>query len=177
VEAKRVRHYHRRLRNLNITIPNPFDVQEFVANVAESRGRPMAMLMLDTSGVKAPCGLWISTQKADYVVVDAAAPPVLRDHILLHEIAHMLCNHQGLLEIDATAIGLDPRIIDPAVVERVLGRSSGHTARYDTVQEQEAEGLASVMREFAARRSPVHNGADAELDRLSAALAFDRRWM
>ncbi|MBM2623873.1 hypothetical protein JIG36_51130 [Actinoplanes sp. LDG1-06] len=181
MEARPVRRYEQRLRELAITIPTPFDARAFCAHVAEQRGRPITVIMMDTSEVSAPCGLWLSTNKADYVVVDSTAPPVLRDHILLHETAHIICNHKGLLQVDAKLMGLD--IIDPAVVERVLGRNSGYAKRYGTAEEREAEGLASVITEFAARRSPVPrptkpgNDTAAVLDRFSSALAGDRRWL
>lgn len=181
VEARPVRRYEQRLRELAITIPTPFDARTFCSNVAEQRDRPITVIMMDTSAVAAPCGLWLSTNMADYVVVDSTAPPVLRDHILLHETAHIICDHQGLLEVDARMLNLD--IIDPAVIERVLGRNSGYAHRYGTDEEREAEGLASVITEFAARRSPVPrpqrpgNHAAAVLDRFSSALAGDRRWL
>jgi hypothetical protein len=183
VDAKPVRRYEQMLRELNITIPSPFDAREFCKNVAEQRGRPINVLMVDTSGAKAPCGLWVSTDRADYITIDAKAPPVLRDHILMHEISHMLCDHRGLLQIDPDKLELDDEIIDPAVVQRVLGRNSGYTSRYDTKEERDAEGLASVIAEFAARRSPVprprHSaaGTAAVLDRFSSALVGDRRWL
>lgn len=181
MRSRPVRRYEQRLRELNITIPTPFDARTFCDHIAEQRGRSITIMMLDTSEAAINCGLWLSTVKADYIVVDATAPPVLRDHILMHELAHMLWNHKGLLQLDATALGLD--IIDPAVVERVLGRDSGYTTRYASAQEQEAEGLATVIAGFAARRSPVprprnaDNGTASVLDRFSSALAADRQWM
>jgi hypothetical protein len=181
VEAKPVRRFEQRLRELNLTIPTPWDVREFCANVAEYRGRPITILMLDTSRAAAPCGLWVATNQSDYVVVDSTAPPVLRDHILLHELAHMLWDHEGLLQLDAQALTGD--VLDPAMIERVLGRNSGYTRRYDSDEEQDAEGLATVIPGFAAHRSPVPRPrrADASaasvLDRFSSALQGDRGWM
>jgi hypothetical protein len=181
VRRRPVRRYEQRLRELNITIPTPFDARTFCDHIAERRGRSITIMMLDTSEAAVPCGLWLSTVTADYIVIDAAAPPVLRDHILTHELAHMLCDHEGLLQLDASALSLD--IIDPAVVERVLGRDSGYTTRYASAEEQEAEGLASVIAGFASRRSPVPRPRNADsstasiLDRFSSAFAADRKWM
>ncbi|MEV6302223.1 hypothetical protein AB0M02_22595 [Actinoplanes sp. NPDC051861] len=176
MRAREVRRYEQMLRELDITIPVPFDARSFGEHIAAKRGRPLHILPMDTSEAVAPCGLWMATAKADYVVVDERAPAVLREHILLHELAHMLCDHTGRLSLDATDLSFE--FLDPAMVERVLGR----TSRYPDEQEREAEGLASVISQFAARRSPVPRPSDAAdertaaLDRVSSALAADRSW-
>lgn len=187
VDKKRVRHAEQLLRKLRLTIPVPFNVDEFVQSVAEHRGRPIHILDLDAKALhifnpddrhtEAPCGLWLSTAAADYIAVDPTAPAVLRTHTLLHELSHMLCDHTGLLRLDTSTLRFDN--IDPDIVQRVLGR----TNRYPTDEERDAETLASVIGEFAARRSPVprpntpDNGPAAVLDRFSSALAADRRWL
>ncbi|MFC7533883.1 hypothetical protein [Actinoplanes sp. GCM10030250] len=176
MRARDIRRYEQILRRLDITIPVPFDARTFGEHIAEKRGRPMHILPMDTSDAVAPCGLWLSTDRADYIVVDERAPAVLREHILLHELAHMLCDHTGRLQLDAADLSFD--FLDPAMVERVLGR----TSRYPDGQEREAEGVASVISRFAARRSPVPRPRDEEdtrtaaLDRVSSALAADRSW-
>jgi hypothetical protein len=176
VRAREIRRYEQLLRRLDATIPVPFDALTFAGNIAERRDRAIHILPMDTSDATAPCGLWMATAKADYIVVDNRAPAALREHILLHELAHLLCDHTGRLRLDAA--GLDFDILDPAMVERVLGR----TSRYPDEQEREAEGLASVISRFAARRSPLPRPRDAtdagtaELDRVSSAFVADRTW-
>lgn len=188
MERKRVRAFEQRLRNMNLAMPQPFSAERFAESVAEHRGRPLTILMVDTSQIAMHCGLWVSTAQADYVLADSEAPPVLRSHILLHEFGHMLCNHQGrlrfdqdLLRIRPGAVSSDLDDIDPDVIERVLGRSAGYVDRYDTPEEREAEGLASVIAAYAARTSPIAvqtaDPASLDLDRLSSALAGDRRWL
>lgn len=176
MRAREIRRYEQLLRRLDITIPVPFDAPSFSEHIAEKRGRPIHLLAMDTSDATAPCGLWLATGRADYIVVDDRAPAVLREHILLHELAHMLCEHSGRLRLEAADLSFD--FLDPAMVERVLGR----TSHYPDAQEREAEGLASVISRFAARRSPVPRPRDATdtrtaaLDRVSSALAADRNW-
>lgn len=149
MRAKELRRHEQRLRDLDITIPVPFDARDFLTHIAEKRGRPIHVLSLDTSAASAPCGLWLATDKADYIAVDEKAPPFLRAHILCHELAHMLCDHRGRLQLETPQPTFD--FIDPDVVKRVLGR----TSRYPDADEREAEGLASVFHRFAAQRSPV----------------------
>ncbi|REF94602.1 hypothetical protein DFJ67_0541 [Asanoa ferruginea] len=169
------RRHERLLRDLEVTIPTPFDPWEFCRHVAERRARPIHILRMDTTEA-ASCGLWLATQKADYVVVDEGAPAVLAGHIILHELAHMLLGHTGQIKLDAAALGFE--VLDPTMVQRVLGR----TSRYLTEEERDAEGFASVIKSFAARWSPVPRPRDGDaehaavIDRFSSALAGDRRW-
>jgi hypothetical protein len=155
-----------KLRELGITIPSPFSVDALRSHISDLRGRPIRLLELDLSDAVAPCGLWIATATTDYVCVDQAASVPLRQHIILHELSHILCGHQGILGPDHIK---QFNLLDPAVVRRVLERSA-----YDDAEEREAELLAS---EIGSRvdRSDLETSADAKtrqiLDRLSAVLA------
>ncbi|GIF74209.1 hypothetical protein SAMN05421812_12566 [Asanoa hainanensis] len=88
----------------------------------------------------------------------------------------MLLGHVGLIPLTGEALGLEH--IDPAVVKRVLGR----TSRYPTKDERDAEALATYLRSYAGRWTPAPrprpgDNADARvIDRISATLAGDRRW-
>ncbi|MFC7533394.1 hypothetical protein [Actinoplanes sp. GCM10030250] len=141
----------RRLRG--IRLPYPFDLDLLCAEVAASRGRPLHRRPLPGLSPGAPCGLWIGMPAADYVFFDPGTSPLHAEHIVLHEIAHILCGHQAA----AGAAQLFPDL-DPALVARVLGRA-GHT----TAQEREAEMLASMIRTAGspARDDPVGRIADA----------------
>ncbi|WP_229073180.1 hypothetical protein [Actinoplanes sp. DH11] len=83
----------RRLRG--IRVPDPFDLDAFCAEVAASRGRPLHRRPLPGLGPGAPCGLWLGLTGADYVFYDADTSPLHAEHIVLHEIAHILCAHGG----------------------------------------------------------------------------------
>ena len=45
----------------------------------------------------APCGLWISVPAADYVFYDPDTSRLHAEHIILHELAHMLSGHSNAL--------------------------------------------------------------------------------
>ncbi|WP_157751925.1 hypothetical protein [Actinoplanes derwentensis] len=162
---------------MDITIPAPYDARRFAENIAERRGRRIQVIELDTSLAAAPCGLWLATANRDLVVVDSNAPGYVQDHILTHELSHILCNHRGNLEIDADTLPL--LSLDPAMVQRVLGR----TRRYPTPAEHEAEVLASVIVDTARSRYNVPrplgraDAPDAVLDRCSATFGGDRGWL
>ncbi len=146
------RQCERRLRG--IRIPSPFDIDAFCAEVAARRGRPLIRRPVAGLSADAPCGLWIGTAEADHVFYDPGTSPLHAEHIVLHELAHILSGHAGA---DGTLARLFPDL-DPGTVHRVLGRVS-----YTTAQEREAEMMASLIRGRSARppRTTIGLVADA----------------
>ncbi|MFE5857822.1 hypothetical protein ACFQ61_31985 [Streptomyces sp. NPDC056500] len=105
------------------------------------------------------CGLWIATDAADIVFYEQETTPSHQEHIVLHELSHVLCDHYPVsMNLAAQAEELLPSL-DPALVQRVLGR-----AGYSTDEEREAEMLATLIRQR------VHTGTTLA-DRLRT--AFD----
>ncbi|MFJ9445996.1 ParH-like protein [Kitasatospora sp. NPDC101235] len=136
-------------------LPDPFDAEALVHRVAEQRGRRIELLPTPwRPGV--PCGLVVTTDEADYIVYSSDTSPLHRQHILLHEVAHLLCGHLGPLgesPFDGASAGEEsPGVralvpsLSPALVHRVLGRTV-----YSEPQEQEAELLASMVLNRAVR--------------------------
>jgi hypothetical protein len=138
-----------------IRIPSPFDLDAFCAELAEQRGRPLLRHAVPGLSADAPCGLWVGTDRADHVFYDPGTSPLHAEHIVLHELAHILSGHSGA---DAGLTTLFPDL-DPATVRRVLGRVG-----YTTAQEREAEMIASLI-----RGRPSRTAAG----RLAGALGFD----
>jgi len=145
-----------RLRGLRV--PSPFDLDVFCDEVAARRGRPLLRQAVPGLSADAPCGLWVSTDRADHVFYDPGTSPLHAEHIVLHELAHILSGHSS---DDGTLARLFPDL-DPAVVRRALGRVS-----YTTAQEREAEMMASLIRGRSARPRTT-------LGRVADALGFDR---
>ena len=131
------RRCERRLRG--VRIPRPFDLDAFCDEVAARRGRPLVRRPVPGLSDGAPCGLWIATDRADYVFYDPGTSPLHAEHIVLHELAHILSGHT-LAGDSGAAARLFPDL-DPAAVVRVLGRVA-----YTTEQEREAEMMASLIR-------------------------------
>lgn len=127
----------RRLAGLEI--PDPFDIDVLCDNLAALRGRPLHVLPLPEGAPKGmPCGMWMGTGSADFVWYDASTSRAHADHIIAHELAHMLCDHFGPAD-EVLSTSLAPQI-DPSTVKLMLGRT-----RYDTEQEREAELMASLL--------------------------------
>ncbi|MBB4690730.1 hypothetical protein [Paractinoplanes abujensis] len=132
-----------------IRVPDPFDLDEFCAEVSSRRGRPLIRQPVPGLSAEAPCGLWIGTERADHVFFDPGTSRLHAEHIVLHELSHILCGHSGS---DAALGTLFPDL-EPATVRRALAR-----ARYTDEQEREAEMMASLIRGRSARPSQTALG-------------------
>lgn len=151
-----------KLRALGVTIPAPFSIEALCANVSALRGRPVRLVELDFT-TDIGCGRWIATDEVDYICVDQNASAPLREHIGLHEVAHILCGHRGILG----PILNEFKFLDPEMVRRVLGRTV-----YDEEEEHEAELLASEIGSRVERDDSPDDAATREvLDGLSAVMS------
>jgi hypothetical protein len=138
-----------------IQLPSPFDVEAFCRDIGARRGRPIRVLSQPTgSDDGGPCGVWVATATEDVIFVEPNVTSLHREHIVLHEVGHMLCEHEpqtalpGALASDV-AVRLMPHL-DPALVRRVLGRTS-----YTTPQEEEAEVFATMVGSRITTRRPT----------------------
>jgi len=126
-----------------LDVPEPFDLDLFVARLAEARGRPLTLVPYPMGGHGSPCGMWLALADADVIFVDAATTGTQRANIVAHELGHLVADHasdtalaQGLGGVTLPGLTL----LDPAMVQRVLGRTS-----YTTREEQEAEIFAWLL--------------------------------
>lgn len=146
-----------------IPVPVPFDLDEFAATVARSRGRKLRILPLPgLDGSDALSGAWVATPEADLILVDADASPWHRNLIALHEISHLLCDHRAgrRWPAEVTAL-LDGNGHSPI----------GHHA-YTRAEEREAELMAGLILERAEDGPPPASagGREAIAGRLAHAL-------
>lgn len=128
-----------RLRDL--PIPTPFDLPAFVDIVAARRGRPIVLRAWETltpslSGI---CFSWPTHDLICYVV---GTSPAHQQHVILHELAHLLCGHEGLSQGERAAL------LFPDLAPRLLER---RRETYTTEDEREAETLASLILERVGR--------------------------
>lgn len=146
-------------------MPVPFDTNELCAKVAARRGRPIRLVPME--GLTGVCGLWVATATTDLIFYEQVTTPPHQEHIILHELSHVLCDHQRAASSASSALSslggqvehLLPNL-DPEMVHRVLGR-----AGYTSDEEREAELLASLIRQ----RARSHTGGTLT-DRLRDAL-------
>ena len=158
---------HRQLRRRcaaivrDLPMPVPFDARVLCERVAARRGRPIQLVAMD--GLTGVCGLWVGTATTDLIFYERVTTPPHQEHIILHELGHVLCDHHR--SPDALGLPVEQLLpsLDPAMVQRVLGR-----AGYTSEEEREAELLASLIRQ----RARSHGGGTLT-DRLHAALEDD----
>jgi hypothetical protein len=131
----------------------PFDVRQVCASLASQRGRPIHLRPMELPD-GGPCGLWLATPRADVICYDSAVSGLHRDHIILHEVGHLLFGHPGAPAVDAVTSQLLMPGLDPALVRRVLGRT-----QYSEAAEVAAETFATlVLARVAAERGRRRGG-------------------
>lgn len=119
-----------------LRIPDPFTVSEFCDSLGESRGRRIHLVPhnLDAEG---PSGLWVGTSSVDYIFYQKDTSPLHRVHIILHEVGHILCDHDAQPSAGLTNLvgGADDKL-----VRRLLARAHGSSG-----EEREAEFIAYLI--------------------------------
>lgn len=127
-----------------ISFPRPFDIDTFCNLVAEYRQRCLYIHPLaGFDGIEnAPCGIWVATDKADHIFVEPRTSEFHRQHIILHEIGHMLCDHQVFGESDALPLLFRGADFDPGYVRQLFMRTN-----YTSHQEKQAETVATLVME------------------------------
>ncbi|WP_395297936.1 ParH-like protein [Kitasatospora hibisci] len=122
----------------SIPLPEPFGIPALAEELALRRGRPIELMPL-SGPAPALCGVLISTDRADYIGYPVATTALHQQHIVLHEIGHLLCGHTGDSGTGGPPSHALKARLPEELLRRVLGRS-GYTER----QEQEAELVASL---------------------------------
>lgn len=130
-----------------LDLPDPFDAEGFIDQLARKRGRPIELIPLPFRPDR-PCGLLVTTLRADVIIYSSDTTAMHRQHILLHEAAHLVCGHDGGPASTAGTGTLLPHL-SPALIQSVLGRTV-----YSEPQEREAELVASLIHHRVARGRP-----------------------
>ncbi|MGW5053590.1 hypothetical protein [Actinokineospora sp. NPDC004072] len=161
------RRAYRRCRELvaDLPLPDPFRVPDLVAAIAARRGRPIDIGTLPGGASAQTCGVWFQLVDRDVILVEENTSAFHRDHIILHELGHLLCDHRG-----GDAFGDLTRLLpdlSPDLVRRMLNRTA-----YTNDEEQEAELVASLIRIAAETRAP--RPEPGVLGTLAAALGLGR---
>ncbi|OKI01382.1 hypothetical protein A6A06_18815 [Streptomyces sp. CB02923] len=124
----------------SLDLPRPFSVDALVRELSTRRGRPIQIHTVPIGSAISACGLWIATDASDIIYVEEKTTKFHQDHIVLHELGHILWDH-GISdeETEGALVALLPSI-SPKLISRLLART-----HYSTAQEQEAELVASLI--------------------------------
>ncbi|TXC99760.1 hypothetical protein [Streptomyces sp. ISID311] len=163
---KKYARLHQRCQSVldQLSVPHPFTIDALCQELSAQRRRPLHLHPLPQQVARnSICGMWLATETDDHIFFEQRTSRVHQEHILLHEIGHMLFDHCGTdLGRGEVSQALLPDL-SPQLVQRLLGRAS-----YTNRQEQEAEMLASLLR---IRASPTAaRTPHSVLGRLEAAL-------
>lgn len=122
-----------------LELPSPFDVEVFCGSLGQSRGRRIRLIPRDLPA-GSPSGLCVSTNAGDYIFYESQTSALHQEHIILHEVGHLLCEHRAPSVSREEISGLLLPDLDADMVQRVLGRTC-----YPMWAEQEAEIIASLI--------------------------------
>ncbi|WP_222598306.1 ImmA/IrrE family metallo-endopeptidase [Lentzea tibetensis] len=115
-------------------LPDPWDVGVLCERLSEQRGRPLLLHPIDLPAL--PFGLWYDDGDRDHVLHRSGVTGYHRDHVVLHEICHMLARHNTVRAF---------------TFEDLVENAARN--RFDTRQEEVAELFASrVLRTVGLRR-------------------------
>lgn len=127
----------------SLDVPRPWRLETFIDQVATLLGKPITLLPQPELTAKGfPCGVVIERPDSFVVAYDAASSGYHTDHIVLHEIGHLLLDHAGYVTPTSRYRSLRQLFteIDTDVVLRVLARTD-----YDDILESQAELFASLV--------------------------------
>ncbi|MFC4105650.1 M48 family metalloprotease [Micromonospora zhanjiangensis] len=143
------------LRAQGLDLPRPFDARELCRRVGAAVGQPISLVAVPMpSG--APYGLTFFTDAGHIVAYERRTSRVHQDHIVAHELGHVLLGHRSFALDDEAATRLLFPGLRPTMVHRVLNRDGAYTR----AEEQEAEMMATVLLEESGR----HPGPSADRD-------------
>jgi len=163
-----------------MNIEPPLRVDLLCERLGERRGRPLRLIPYPLP-VPGPFGLWLATQQSDYIVFQRETSRPHQDHIILHEIGHILSDH-GSDDADDKYWRKALPDLSPEMIRKAL-----HRTTYTCRQEREAETIATIILEWAARlvgyREPeidcrVPRLVDQDsVDRLERVLSDHQGWL
>lgn len=132
-----------------LDLPDPFHAEAFIAALARKRGRPIELIGVPARPDR-PCGLLITTARADLIIYSSDTSTVHRQHILLHEAAHLVRNHDSAGAASGAGLGMLLPHLSSSLIRNVLGRTV-----YTEPQEREAELIATMIHHRASRERPA----------------------
>lgn len=140
-----------------LDLPKVADVAELCRYLGEVRERPITLVPMQMPATSHPCGMWVAARDEDLIFYDANTTSAHQEHIILHELGHIICCHRGAGWLDEASARLLFPNLDPNLVRDMLLR-----ATYDDVQEQEAEIIAYLLSQRVGSTQERHGGPPAK---------------
>ncbi|MFJ9865361.1 hypothetical protein [Streptomyces sp. NPDC101165] len=155
-----------------LDVQPPLQVDALCRALGERRGRPIHLVPYSLP-VPGPFGVWIATGTRDYIIYQRETTKSHQDHIILHEVGHILAGHDSD-DGDEDLWSLMMPDIAPEAIRRALRRTS-----YDQEHEREAELVATIILEWASVLNQVAPppATDVSVRRVQTALGDRQGWL
>jgi hypothetical protein len=130
----------RRVNDLlsRIGVPHPWDINEFCDRLERHRGREIDLCAIAWSPGHS-CGAWEQHPDHDVIAYAENTSGCHQDHIILHEVGHMISHHRGRCVLSQEqAQHIAPDLL-PAALAHLLDRAGAQT------EEEEAELIAMLI--------------------------------
>ncbi|WP_228694917.1 hypothetical protein [Amycolatopsis japonica] len=151
-------------------IDGPVEMSELCRRIGESRGRPIKLIAFPME-VPGPCGAWLSASSSDYIVFQSETTRIHQEHIIAHELGHILAGHQAEPDEEEIWSRFMPDL-DPGVIRRLLKRT-----QYDSAREREAETIATLLLERSVVVRQLAGPGSSRTRRMRHALDEARGWL
>lgn len=143
---------------------NHFQLDHFIDHIAAQRRKPIVCLAMPLDPTL--FGVWISGSGQEYIFYNAFVQPIHQVHIVLHEIGHMLLDHQKR----PIASILPPQMIAQLNMQGLAGRArfAPSDGVHEDVEEQESERFVYLVQRYTmcANRLTELTGESSSIERL-----------
>ncbi len=155
-----------------LDLPEVFDLELLLTRLAQRRGRPLRLLPLLPGLRDEPSGMWVPLPEEDVIFAESSVSGWYRDHVVFHEVGHVLWAHTGSVRDVAGWLG-QYGVTSPART-RVALRCSVSAVEQEREAEMVALLLESSISQEPVSAAPASASTPAEvaavLNRLAAAL-------
>jgi hypothetical protein len=149
-------------------LPGEPDIVRLAGRISERRGRPIRLVPMEMRAFD-PYGLWIASADTDFICYEANTSKHHQEHIIAHELGHMICCHRGVVRPDEKTMKLLFPDLSPHLIRGLL-----HRTGYSDIEEEEAEIMASLIMAIAEHHAV--SPPPGVLSGLESALGFRRHW-
>ncbi|RLU79931.1 hypothetical protein CTZ27_35870 [Streptomyces griseocarneus] len=132
----------------SLGLPPAASVRDLRSFVEKRIGQAIHIAPHDRADGSLPCGMVIASGGANYIGYDPETSPAHQDHIIAHELAHLLKGHRG-----------EPLVndLDADLLATILGRTD-----YDEDAEREAELIGSLLQTHVINSRPASQSESAD---------------
>jgi hypothetical protein len=114
----------------HVPLPQPWSMNAWVDRLESWRGREIDLVPVSYRPGQAS-GAWQARQDYDLIAYTAHTSALHQDHIIAHEIAHMLCAHKGtclMSESEAAAVAPD---LSAQTLAHIIARVTTSSDEYE----------------------------------------------